>query len=174
MTFITIWELSLVGTIAILVVLLLRKLSRSKVSYAAMVALWEIVLIRLLVPISMPNAISPLGTFHKLWQMQQPQTGAMAEGTYPGSGEKMILMDGGQVEGVVSEETSQAASIQLSELLKLIWLVGMMIAIGISFIYFKRSMKVINEALPIEEKNDLGAGLNLGGNKVRYLTLRKN
>ena len=69
MTFITIWELSLVGTIAILVVLLLRKLSRSKVSYAAMVALWEIVLIRLLVPISMPNAISPLGTFHKLWQM---------------------------------------------------------------------------------------------------------
>lgn len=122
MTFITIGELSLVGSIGILVVMLLRKLSRSRISYTAIVVLWQILLIRLILPASMPNAISPLGVIQKMMKPSQVQAVDRPEGSYQASSGETSLMSEGQAIPLEAEEMQKVQIIGVDQLMEEIWL----------------------------------------------------
>ena len=146
MQWISLGEISLVGTLLIIMVLIIRSLNKQKLSHGAILLLWQIVLIRLLLPVSIPTSISPLnnvGAIKDLFYLNTSQ-----EMTYPTSLDATEMLS----EDLSSPppSPSQTQLLTLSQLLTLIWLFGMLGLMGYFTVLAYCSHRVLKEALPIK------------------------
>ena len=147
MQWISLGQISLIGTLLIMMVLIIRSLNKQKkLSHGAILLLWQIVLIRLLLPVSIPSSISPLnnvGAIKDLFFLNTSQEVTSSISFTPAE----MLSEGPPSPSSLS---NQVQPLTLSQLLTFIWLLGMLGLMGRFIVLSYRSHRVLKEALPIK------------------------
>ncbi len=146
MHWISLGQISLIGTLLIIMVLIIRSLNKQKLSHGAILLLWQIVLIRLFLPVSIPSSISPLNNVGAIKDLFFLNTSQEVTSSISFTPAEMLS------EGLPSPSPSpnQAQPLTLSQLLTFIWLLGMLGLMGRFIVLSYRSHRVLKEALPIK------------------------
>ena len=150
----SIWEMSVSSSVMILVILVFRKLGSKKVPKGAVMALWNLVLLRALIPGSIP-----IGNLPVFQEREQRRFGEIL-----GAWEKVGRSQ------VISTETIQQVQqgnekLQLMDYLPWIWAAGVICLLLYFLHVYRKEHKVLKESVPVHNE--------AAERVIRYYALRR-
>jgi beta-lactamase regulating signal transducer with metallopeptidase domain len=155
--------ISLSAGILIIIITGLRFLNIRKIPQSAYLLLWEIVMVRLLVPISIPVNVS-------LFEDLNRRINDSIESVEKSDHSFFQMLNPTEYENITV--ASKGQSISTMQLLMIIWLIGMLLILVINLFRLRNSHQIIREAIPIKEDDYIRGRMErwTPKRKIRILT----
>jgi beta-lactamase regulating signal transducer with metallopeptidase domain len=156
-------EISLTAGVLILIIAGLRFLNIRKIPQSAYLALWEIALLRLLMPISIPVNVS-------LFKGMNLRINDSIEPVEKSDNLLFQILNPTEHETITA--VSKGQSISTMQLLMIIWISGMLLILLINLFRLGNSYQIIREAIPMTENDYIIGRMErwTPKNKIRILT----
>lgn len=138
-------QMSLVAAVMILVIIVVRALTINKLPKKVFVLLWDVVLLRLLVPFSIPSAFSIYTFVNRSESVRETMTKLPAVG--------MITQGAGTPENVgVSAEVTAQSSINGISPWMIIWSVGCLLCVVCFMVAYVRCYLEFRTSIPVQNE----------------------
>ena len=140
----SLWEMSLTGSVLILVILTLRALTLHRLPKATFLALWGGAAVRLLVPYTLP---SPFSVYSLALRPHAPAVPvSVMENLLPAPG--TAPLPGGTTVSPVGPAAPSGP-----DLPSLLWLAGMLVCGGFFLLTYLRYRRLFRESLPVQRED---------------------
>lgn len=140
----SLWEMSLTGSVLILVILTLRALTLHRLPKTTFLALWGVAAVRLLVPYTLP---SPFSVYSLALRPHAPAVPvSVTENLLPAPG--TAPLPGGTTVSPVGPAAPSGP-----DLPSLLWLAGMLVCGGFFLLTYLRYRRLFRESLPVQRED---------------------
>ena len=136
-------EMSFAAAVMILAIIVVRALAINKLPKKVFLLLWDVVLLRLLIPFSIPSVFSAYTLVHRSEPIREAITQVPAVGM-------MTQMTGTPVNAGISPEVAVPSEVRSSSPLLIIWSVGFLLCVVFFVVSYVRCYREFQTSLPVK------------------------